>query len=163
MPTTAGGAPVPHPEDIILLVDDDPLQHALINGYLKDRQVRHAHTPGEALAILQQQDIEVVLLDFYLPEMDGLAMLRRIKKANGIAQVIVITASEEMEDIIRALEAGANDFLLKPLDKKALDDALENALSRIDRWKATLMELFQRKKAEAGKGEARKRPTMTGT
>jgi len=43
-------------------------------------------------------------------------LLRRIKRSNGIVQVIVITASEQIEDLISALEAGANDFLLKPLD-----------------------------------------------
>jgi CheY-like chemotaxis protein len=155
MTTTAEDLAISHPQDTILVVDDDPVQHALMNGYLRNRQVRHAHSPEEALSIMQREDIEVVLLDLYMPGMDGLEMLRRVKRTNGIAQVIVITASEEMEDLLRVLEAGANDFLLKPLDKQALDDALENALSRINRWKATLMELFQRKKGARGREGSR--------
>jgi len=146
MSMTAKEAAAPHLQEAILVVDDDPLQHALLNGYLKDRQVTHAHSPSEALSILQREDIEVVLLDLYMPGMDGVELLRRVKRANGIAQVIVFTASEEIEDLLRALEAGANDFLLKPLDRRALIEALDNALTRINRWKATLMELFQRKK-----------------
>ena len=81
-----------------------------------------------------------------MPEMDGMEMLRRVKRHNGIVQVMVITASGETDDLLKALEARANDFLLKPLDKRSLEDALENALARITRWKSTLLELFQRKK-----------------
>jgi len=144
--TSTSEAASTHNQEPILVVDDDPVQHTLINSYLRHRQVSHAHSPGEALDILRQEDILVVIMDLYMPEMDGLELLRRIKRSNGIVQVIVITASEEMEDLLKALEAGANDFLLKPLDKQALDRALENALARISRWKSTLMELFQRKK-----------------
>jgi CheY-like chemotaxis protein len=133
-------------QEPILVVDDDPVQHTLIKSYLRHRQVSHAHSPGEALEILRRQDILVVVMDLYMPGMDGLKLLRLIKRANGIVQVIVITASEEMEDLLKALEAGANDFLLKPLDKKTLEGALENAQARISRWKSTLMELFHRKK-----------------
>ena len=145
MTATTEGVPR-HSQEPILVVDDDPVQHALIKNYLRHRRVSHAHSPGEALDILRQEDILVVIMDLYMPEMDGLELLRRIKRSNGIVQVIVITASEEMEDLLKALAAGANDFLLKPLDKQALDRALENALARISRWKSTLMELFQRKK-----------------
>ena len=139
--TAAGLAPEP-----VLLVDDDPVQHALVGKYLQNRPVRHAYSASEALHILQQEDILLVILDLYMPEMDGMEMLRRVKRHNGIVQVMVVTASEEAEDLLRALEAGANDFLLKPLDKRSLEDALENALARINRWKCTLLELFQRKK-----------------
>ena len=139
--TAAGLTPEP-----VLLVDDDPVQHALVGKYLQDRPVRHAYSASEALHILQQEDILLVILDLYMPEMDGMEMLRRVKRHNGIVQVMVVTASEAAEDLLRALEAGANDFLLKPLDKRSLEDALENALARINRWKSTLMELFQRKR-----------------
>jgi FixJ family two-component response regulator len=82
-------------------------------------------------------------------------LLRRIKQSNGLVQVIVITASEQMEDLIGALEAGAHDFLLKPLERQDLEDALENALARLDRWKRTLMALFHNKqKAREGGQES---------
>jgi CheY-like chemotaxis protein len=139
--TAAGLAPEP-----VLVVDDDPVQHALVGKYLQNWPVRHAYSAPEALHILQREDILLVILDLYMPEMDGMEMLRRVKRHNGIVQVMVVTASEEAEDLLRALEAGANDFLLKPLDKRSLEDALENALARINRWKCTLLELFQRKK-----------------
>jgi DNA-binding response OmpR family regulator len=143
--TSADTSMAPSP-DIILVVDDDPVQHTLLGKYLEDRPVRHAYSAREALGILSQEDILLVILDLYMPEMTGLDMLRLIKRHNGIVQVIIITASEDTEDLLRALEAGADDFLLKPLNKIALDEALENALSRIHRWKKNLVELFQRKK-----------------
>jgi CheY-like chemotaxis protein len=133
-------------QEPILVVDDDPVQHALMKSFLKNRLAIHAHSASEALAILQREEVLVVILDLYMPEMDGLEMLRRIKRHNGIVQVIVVTASEETGDLMGALEAGANDFLLKPLTRQALENALENALARISRWKLTLLELFHRKK-----------------
>lgn len=111
-----------------------------------------ADSAAEALNILKLEGILVVVADLYMPGMDGLELLRRIKKASGLVQVIVITASEQMEDLISALEDGANDFLLKPLDKQALEDVLEDTLARLRRWKDTLMELFQRKKEARNKG-----------
>ncbi len=53
------------------------------------------------------------------------------------------------------MEAGANDFLLKPLDKRSLEDALGNALARITRWKSTLLELFQENKVHQEVGKSR--------
>jgi CheY-like chemotaxis protein len=145
------GTALHNPQEPILVVDDDPVQHALMKTYLRDWQASYAYSAAEALNILKLEGNLLVVADLYMPEMDGLEFLRRIKQANGIVQVIVITASEQMEDLVRALEAGANDFLLKPLNKQALEDALENALSRIQRWKDTLMEMFHWKKEVHGR------------
>jgi CheY-like chemotaxis protein len=146
MTATSADTSLDPAREIILVVDDDPVQHALLGNYLKDWPVRHAYSAREALNILQQEDILLVILDLYMPEMDGLEMLRLVKRHNGIVQAIIITASDNTDDLLWALEAGANDFLLKPINKAALEDALANALSRINRWKDTLVELFQRKK-----------------
>ena len=153
MTTVSEGAALHNPQEPILVVDDDPVQHALIKSYLRDWQVTYANSAAEALNILKLQGILLVVADLYMPGMDGLELLRRIKRSNGIVQVIVITASDRMEDLISALEAGGNDFLLKPLDKQALEDALENAQARIHRWKHTLMDLFQRKKGAINRGQ----------
>jgi CheY-like chemotaxis protein len=152
MTTVPEGVACRNPQEPILVVDDDPVQYALIKNFLRDWRVIFADSAAEALNILKLEGILVVVADLYMPGMDGLELLRRIKQANGLVQVIVITASEQMEDLISALEAGANDFLLKPLDKQTLEDVLESTLARIQRWKDTLMDLFQRKKEARNKG-----------
>ncbi len=146
-------------QEPILVVDDDPMQHALIKHYLPNRRVTCARSATEALKILGQEGNLVVIADLYMPEMDGLEMLRHIKHSSGFVQVIVMTASEKTEDLISALKAGANDFLLKPLEKQPLEDALENALSRIHRWKCLLVELFTRKRGKKGHAAGEVRPT----
>jgi two-component system response regulator AtoC len=134
-----------NPQDPILVVDDDPVQHVLIKGFLRNWQVIFASSALEALKILTNQDILLVVTDLHMPGMDGMDLLRRIKQHNGTVQVIVITASEQTEDLVDALRAGANDFLLKPLERQALEEVLENALTRINRWKQSLMTLFNKK------------------
>ncbi len=152
MTTVPEGVACRNPQEPILVVDDDPVQYTLIQNFLRDWRVIFADSAAEALNILKLEGILVVVADLYMPGMDGLELLRRIKQANGLVQVIVITASEQMADLISALEAGANDFLLKPLDKQALEDVLEDTLARLRRWRDTLMELFQRKKETRNKG-----------
>ncbi len=152
MTTVPEGVVCRNPQEPILVVDDDPVQYTLIQNFLRDWRVIFADSAAEALNILKLEGILVVVADLYMPGMDGLELLRRIKQANGLVQVIVITASEQMADLISALEAGANDFLLKPLDKQALEDVLEDTLARLRRWRDTLMELFQRKKETRNKG-----------
>jgi len=78
--------------------------------------------------------------------MDGLEFLREIRTTRGIVQVIIVTASSRTDDLINSFEAGATDFLLKPLRKEDIEDALENILIKIHRWKATMKELSHKKK-----------------
>ncbi len=130
----------------VLFVDDEPVTHRLVDALLKGWDVRHAYSGAEALKILDDENIHIVLSDIGMPGMDGITMLREIKRRRGTTQVIILTASEDVGDLINALEAGANDFLLKPLRKESILAALTNTTAKIDRWKSTMRELFNRKR-----------------
>ncbi len=134
------------PHTPILFVDDEPMAHVIIKHHLKEWTIVSAYSAEEALDILSKRHILIVISDISMPGMDGIEFLREIRKTRGIIQVIIVTASNRIDDLINAFEAGATDFLLKPLKKEEIEDALENILVKINRWKKTMKTLFGRKK-----------------
>ncbi|OQX27305.1 MAG: hypothetical protein BWK80_05920 [Desulfobacteraceae bacterium IS3] len=134
------------PQTPILFVDDEPTAHIIIKNHLKGWNVISAHSAEEALEILNKRHILIVISDIGMPGMDGITFLREIRKTRGIIQVIIVTASDKIDDLINAFEAGATDFLLKPVKKKDIEEALDNILVKMNRWKATMRELFYRRK-----------------
>jgi PAS domain S-box-containing protein len=104
----------------ILVVDDDPLNVKLLEAFLsKEHMVRGAHSGEEALEIILSEDIDLVLLDIMMPGMDGYEVCRRIKASmpTHFIPVIMITALSSKDDRITGLEAGADEFLVKPIDR----------------------------------------------
>ncbi|WEK06190.1 MAG: PleD family two-component system response regulator [Candidatus Devosia phytovorans] len=104
----------------ILIVDDIPTNVRLLEARLSAEyyDVVTASSGPEALAILNSSDVDIVLLDVMMPDMDGFEVCRRIK-ANVRTQhvpVVMITALDQPSDRVNGLEAGADDFLTKPVD-----------------------------------------------
>lgn len=101
----------------ILVADDDPLLRALLvhrlsaDGY----QVATAEDGSQALAVIAEQQPDLIVLDALMPVMDGFEVLRRLK-AGGLsdAPVIMLTALKREQDIVGALQLGAADYLVKP-------------------------------------------------
>ncbi|MGZ6144232.1 MAG: hybrid sensor histidine kinase/response regulator [Myxococcales bacterium] len=107
----------------ILVVDDEPRIRALLRGFLSGSwDVVEANTGRAALEMLQRAPIDLVLLDVMMPELDGFEVCRMIKAEprEQFLPVVLITALGEQEDRNRGLEAGADDFLHKPVDRREL-------------------------------------------
>ncbi len=132
----------------VLFVDDDPIAHTLIDEFLGGRTVFHAYSGEDAMVVVEQENPPIVITDIYMEQMDGIALTRRIKKFRNTVQVIVITGDSEMSNLLNALDAGANDFLVKPLEKNKLMHALNLTEAKILRWKEALKDLFVK---QAGK------------
>ena len=99
----------------LLLVEDDPrIRSALVLG-LGDEgfEVLEAGSGEVALKVLDRERVDVVLLDLMLPGMDGFAVCRTIRD-HGDLPIIMITARSETADVVRGLEAGADDYVTKP-------------------------------------------------
>ncbi|HPM01250.1 MAG TPA: response regulator [Candidatus Cloacimonadota bacterium] len=128
----------------ILFVDDDPLAHKLIESSFKDWKVFYAFSAEDALKLLEKENIQIVISDINMPGMSGIQFLEVIKKRYGTIQVIMITAEDEIENLINALSMGANDFLIKPVNKTQLEDALMNTIDKISRWKVAMKDLFNK-------------------
>jgi DNA-binding response OmpR family regulator len=117
--------------DRLLLVEDDPrIRRALVLGLADEGyQVDEAGSGESALRLLDRASYDVVLLDLMLPGMDGFAVCRTVR-ARGDLPIIVITARSGSEDVIAGLEAGADDYLTKPVVASELAARIRALLRR---------------------------------
>ena len=103
---------------MILIVDDDATNVAVLQGVLESAgyQVVIANNGHEAIELLAQHPIDLILLDVIMPELDGFEVCRRVKASPiwGHIPIIIITALDEAEDYARAIDCGADDFMTKP-------------------------------------------------
>ena len=115
----------------ILLVDDDPNISHLVRLYLEKEgfDVTEAARGDDALQSLQKQTPALVLLDVMLPGMDGLQVLKEIRKTSKVP-VIMLTARDETFDTGRGLERGADDYITKPFETKELVARVKAVLRR---------------------------------
>ncbi|MEN5113934.1 sigma-54-dependent transcriptional regulator [Brevundimonas sp. NPDC055814] len=115
----------------VLVVDDDPTQRRLIQAVL-DREgyaVVHAESGGEAIDRLTKGGgADVVLLDLVMPGLSGLEALAEMRTAGVTTPVIVLTANGGIETVVRAMQAGAQDFFVKPVGPERLLVGVRNAL-----------------------------------
>jgi two-component system cell cycle response regulator len=128
----------------VLVVDDIPANVKLLEAKLRAEyfDVLTAPSGSEALEIIRCHKPDIVLLDVMMPGMDGFEVCRRIKSASDTRHipVVIVTALDQSEDRVRGLEAGADDFLTKPVD----DVALFARTKSLVRLKMTLDELRMR-------------------
>ena len=131
---------MPGDEVTILAVDDLPQNLRLLDAVLSPRgyRVLTATSGEEALAMLPNAGADLVLLDILMPGLDGYEVCRRIRASEEFAYlpVVMITASGEQEKV-RAIEAGADDFVSKPFDQGELL-ARVASLARIKRYHDTI-------------------------
>ncbi|MEW6208030.1 MAG: response regulator [Acidobacteriota bacterium] len=108
----------------ILVADDDTISRFMLETVLNDwgYDVVTARDGREAWEILQSKDAPLLaILDWIMPELDGLEVCRKTRLLGSRhAYLILLTARDEKEDIVRGLEAGANDYLTKPFDEDEL-------------------------------------------
>jgi DNA-binding NtrC family response regulator len=116
----------------ILLVEDTPALARTYQGFLRDGPyvVRHVETGEAALAAIEAEAPEAILLDLKLPDMDGMEILTRLRAEDLGSPIIIITAHGSMNTAIEAMRAGASDFLVKPFSAERLKVTLENALEK---------------------------------
>jgi len=103
----------------VLVVDDEEAYRTLMAGHLERKgfEVEKASDGKQALARLQEETFEVLVTDLMMPKVSGLDLLRQAKKLDPWLEVIVITASGQVENAVSAMrEDGAFDYLLKPLE-----------------------------------------------
>ena len=108
----------------ILVVDDDVNICQLISdffGGLKGHTVFTAHNADDAVAMVQEHEPQVALLDIMMPGVHGVEVLRRIKRIHPDIKAIMITAVNDKEIASEAMAEGAADYVIKPLDLNYLD------------------------------------------
>jgi len=115
----------------VLIIDDDERLNALLTEYLGKFgfSVRAATRPSAGLRTLKSDPPDLVILDVMLPEMDGLAVCRKIRESSKVP-VIMLTARGEVSDRIVGLELGADDYLPKPFEPRELVARIQAVLRR---------------------------------
>lgn len=126
-----------------LVLDDDPSIVRLLTRMalpkLGDRlEIQGLTDPTQALAWLDQNCCDILITDIEMPGVDGLEILRFAKARNAWTQVIFITAHSSLDRINAALEHGASDYLLKPIQQPELLELLTQSSQRLLRWKSAV-------------------------
>ncbi|MBN9465386.1 sigma-54 dependent transcriptional regulator [Brevundimonas sp.] len=115
----------------ILVVDDDPTQRRLIQAVLErdGNAVVHAASGGEAIdRMTRGGGADLILLDMIMPEMSGLECLAELRSAGINEPVIVLTANGGIDMVVKAMQAGAQDFFVKPVGPERLLVGVRNAM-----------------------------------
>ena len=115
----------------ILVVDDEPAILQSLSGILMDEgfEVLTAANGYEALKTIEAESPDLVLLDIWMPGIDGIETLKTIKKDNPFIQVIIITGHGTIETAVKATKLGAFDFIEKPLSIDKVIVSINNALN----------------------------------
>ncbi|WP_094227202.1 PAS domain S-box protein [Methanolobus psychrotolerans] len=115
----------------ILIVDDDHLNVKLLEAFLSmDYIIRTAYNGKDALDIINSEKIDLVMLDIMMSGMNGYEVCRRLKASEStqLIQVIMVTALSSKDDRLEGLEAGADEFLVKPIDRVEVLTRVRNLL-----------------------------------
>ena len=141
----------------VLVVDDEPFNIDLLSEEIEDLGLRAvpASNGREALALIEERGCDMVLLDIMMPEMDGIELLERLHAAGRLTSlpVIVVSAVDDIHQVARCIELGAEDHLLKPFDPVLLR-------ARVEKHKA--FEQFLRIKSEEYREMHAKRVELRG-
>jgi len=113
----------------LLLVDDDPSVRRALGGTLSEGgyEVATAEDAEKALARMAEFSPDVILSDIRMPGLDGIELLKKVRKRAPSVDVILMTAFDDMPTVVRAMREGAFDFLVKPLELEELQSVLDRA------------------------------------
>lgn len=117
----------------ILIVEDDETQRVLLEAFIKnhlDLKCYKAENGQKAIQILKKHHlkIDLIITDLQMPVMDGIELLENIQDVYAHIPVIVMSASQDIQDAVKAMTLGANNYITKPYDKDRLPVTIKNAL-----------------------------------
>ncbi len=124
MPAIAGGKKV-MPERVLVVDDDTPVRRMLARSLAAEGfEVEAAPDGGAAMALAERRAPDLVVLDVSMPGLDGLAVCRRLRAKGLSGSILILTARDTVADRVTGLEAGADDYLVKPF-------AMEELIARL--------------------------------
>lgn len=117
----------------ILIIDDEPVNLKLLDKTLRSQEYRQLtliEDPRKVLEIYQQQRVDLILLDINMPHLDGYQIMEQLKALHDpiMPPIVILTAQRSKDYLIRALNAGARDFITKPFDRNELLMRVHNLL-----------------------------------
>src|SRR6218665_2906896 len=114
----------------LLLIEDDLTFSRILEGFLtkNGHTVKVCHTGKEGLRMVKEQKFETVLLDYRLPDTTGLEVLEGIKEISADTAVIIMTSFSDIRTAVKAMKAGAMEYITKPINPEELLMLLKQSL-----------------------------------
>ena len=127
----------------LLLVDDDPSMVRLLTAIIMQRfgdqiELKSLTDPEDARQWIETEVVDILITDLEMPGVNGLELLRCAKRRNACTQILFMTGNSTLDALNDALESGATDYLLKPLNQTELIRLVKDAQERQLRWKKAL-------------------------
>jgi DNA-binding NtrC family response regulator len=114
----------------VLIVDDEKVQTSILGDILTHEgfDVITENNPEQALSLAQNQSFDLVICDMKMPQMDGIELLKRLRKIHPDLNVIIMTAFGTIETAVKAMREGAFDYVMKPFSKEELLITIQRAI-----------------------------------
>ena len=138
----------------IIIAEDDPVSQTLLTAVLRNAGYDPIVTSNgsDAMTALRlQQKACVAIVDWMMPEMDGAEVCRRVRDSGKLVHVIMLTARSCKEDAVEALDAGADDYLVKPFDRDELLARVRAGMRTLD-VQAALMARAEARELQPAQG-----------
>ncbi|EGT3617252.1 response regulator [Clostridium perfringens] len=112
----------------ILIVEDDPMVALINRRYLENMGFKNilgpVQTEEEIIKVLEEEEVDLILLDVYLPKKNGIDILKSLRYKKYLTDVIMITAANSVEEVKRAFAYGITDYLVKPFEFERFEEAI---------------------------------------
>ncbi len=136
----------------LLIVDDEEEIRDMLSRHFRfqDIHVQTARNGKEALETMEKDRVDVVISDIKMPEMDGIQLLRELRRQYPMVHTIMITGYVTQENILACMRHGADNCVFKPLDENLteLDASIRKAVESINNWQNKLRKLRSIKPVE---------------
>jgi len=117
----------------VLLIDDSKTMRSIQRGIVEQMghdEVAEAATGEDAVAEVERFDPELILLDWKMPGLDGLAFVKRYRAAGGTAPIIMVSSVAAKDRVLEAVRAGVTNYVVKPFTPDVLHQRIEETLTR---------------------------------
>ena len=119
----------------VLLVDDSPTMRRILQNSLKHlgyEDISEAENGREALSLLHADQFDLIVTDWNMPEMDGMTFVKTVKTEDEFSKIpiLMVTTRSQQEDVIEAMRAGVNNYVIKPFTPQVLKQKLDAILGQ---------------------------------
>lgn len=130
----------------VLIIDEEEQVLCVLKKLLqqKDYTVETSESATNAFEKVKSEKYHIVLIDIEMSEMDGLELLRKIKKYDPMTQIIMMTENSTMDKILSSFEYGANDYIYKPLENTELAmNLIGYSAQKLNRWREAIIQIVK--------------------
>ncbi len=130
----------------VLIIDDEEEILCTLKKLLEKEayEVETTRSAINAFEKVKSEKYHIVLIDIGMPEMNGIELLKEIKKYDTLTQIIMMTEHSTIDKILNSLEYGANDYILKPFkSEENVIKVINYSIEKLERWRQSIIEIVK--------------------